>query len=82
MQVLAGIQLIFFRVASMVLSFGFVLDTVLVIRGGSLYCWAVFTQCQGLFSFGVTTFVFPSNRYTRWNPAVLEMGEHLPADGK
>ena len=36
--VLAGIELIFFIVASMGLCFGFVLKTVLIIQGCSPYC--------------------------------------------
>ena len=31
---------------------------------------------------GAMAFVFPSPRYACWSPAVLEMDEHLPADGK
>ena len=31
---------------------------------------------------GVMVFVFPSNHYEWGSPAVLEMAEHLPADGK
>ena len=49
--VLAGIELIFFVVANMVLCFGFVLEAVLVIQGCFPYCWAVITQSQGLFCF-------------------------------
>ena len=47
--VLAGIELIFFIVASMGLCFGFVQRTVLITQGCFRYCWAVLTQSQGLF---------------------------------
>ena len=47
--VLAGVELIFLIVASMGLSFGFVLETVLITQGCFSYCWAVLTQSQGLF---------------------------------
>jgi len=43
--------LIFFTVAGMGLCFGFVVKTVLIIEGCFHYCWAVLTQCQGLFCF-------------------------------
>ena len=49
--VLAGIELIFFIVASTGLCFGFVLKTVLIIQGCFHYCRAVLTQSQGLFCF-------------------------------
>ena len=49
--VLAGIELIFFTVASMELCFGFLLKTVLIILGCFSYCWAVLTHSQGLFCF-------------------------------
>ena len=47
----AGIDLIFFPIASMGLCFGFVLETVLITQGCFRYCWAVLTQSQGLFCF-------------------------------
>lgn len=31
--------------------------------------------------FGVMVFVFPSNHYTLWGPALPEMAEHIPAHG-
>ena len=46
--VLAGIELIFFIVASMGMCFAFVLRTVLIAQGCFSYCWAVLTQSQGL----------------------------------
>ena len=49
--VLAGIELIFFTVASMGLHFGFALETVLIIQRCFPYCWAVLTQSQGLSCF-------------------------------
>jgi len=47
--VLAGIELIFFIVASMGLCFGFVLKTVLITEGCVSSCWAVLTQSQAPF---------------------------------
>ena len=49
--VLAGIELIFFRVARMGLCFGFVLKTVLITQGCFHYHWAVLTPNQGFFRF-------------------------------
>ena len=49
--VLAGIELIFFIVASMGQCFGFVLKTVLITQRCFSYCWAGLTQSQGLFCF-------------------------------
>ena len=46
--VLAGIELVSFRVASMGLCFGFVLETVLITQGCVSSCWAGLTQRQGL----------------------------------
>jgi len=31
---------------------------------------------------GGMAFVFPSNHYAQWSPAVPEMAKNLPADGK
>jgi len=31
-------------------------------------------------TYGVMAFVFPSNHYTWWSPAFLQMAGHLPAD--
>ena len=50
-MVLAGIELIFFIVPRTRLCFGFVLKKELIIQGCFSYCWAVLTQCQGLFCF-------------------------------
>jgi len=45
--VLAGIELIFFPVASTGLCFRFVLETALIIQGCFCYCWAELAQSQG-----------------------------------
>jgi len=47
----ANLEFIFFIVAGMGLRFGFLLETLLVTQRCFRYCWAVLTQCQGLFFF-------------------------------
>jgi len=43
---MAGMKLIFFIEAHMVLCFGFRTTTVLIIHQWFCYCWTVLAQCQ------------------------------------
>lgn len=49
--VLAGVEVIFFIVASMGLYFGFVLKTGVITQGYFCSCWTELTQSPGLFCF-------------------------------